>query len=97
MWCDIALKRDRTCCVADRDSSKITEQILATFLVSAISPGLSLSFGWGYPFLLKWNEFIFNGIDCWVDAFSLNLCWHVSDTAVVVAYLSIIVYEFDFG
>ena len=74
LWCNKYLKRAKTCCVADRDSYKITEQILATCLASSISPGLSLSFGWGYPFLLKWNEFIFNGIDFWVDAFS-NLCF----------------------
>ena len=44
---DTDLKRARFFCVADRYSSKITEQILATFLVSAMSPALPLSFGQG--------------------------------------------------
>ena len=83
LWCDIALKRAGTCCVVDGDSSKTTEQILATCIVFVVSPDLPLSFGWGSPFLLKWNTLIFDGIDCWVDAFYLNLCWHVSGTAVV--------------
>ena len=97
LWYDIALKRAGTCCVVDGDSSKTTEQILATCIVFVVSPDLPLSFGWGSPFLLKWNTFIFDGIDCWVDAFYLNLCWHVSGTAVVVYYLYVVVYYFDFS
>ena len=49
------------------------------------------------PFLVKWNAFIFNGIDFWVDAFYLDLCWHVSDTSFLVDSLSIVVYYFDFS
>ena len=71
------------------------EQILATSIVSSMYPTLPLSLGRGSPFLVKQNALIFNGIGCWVDAFYLNLCWHVSDTAFVVGYLSIVVYYFD--
>ena len=97
LWCDTASKRDRTCCVVDIYSSKITEYILAACLVSAMSPALPLSFGRGYPFLLEWNAFVFNGIYCWFDAFYLDLCWHVPHTAVGVESLSIVVYYFYFS
>ena len=49
------------------------------------------------PFLVKLNAFIFNGIDFWVDAFYLDICWHISDTEFLVEYLSIVVYYFDFS
>ena len=32
---------------------------------------------------------------CLVYAFALNICWNVSDTAVIVEYLYIVVYSFD--
>ena len=49
------------------------------------------------PFLVKWNAFIFNGIGFLVDSFSLGICCHVSDRDVLVQYLSIVAYYFDFS
>ena len=53
MWCNTDLKRVVTCCVADIDLSKITEQILATCLVSVMYPDQPLSVGRGSPFYIK--------------------------------------------
>ena len=49
------------------------------------------------PYLLKWNAFIFNGIDFLVDEFSLDLFCHVSDKYLLVESISIVVYYFYFS
>ena len=96
LWYDADLKRDRTYFIVDRDSSQITEQILANCIIYSMSTALPLSFGQGSPFLVKLNALVLNVIGCWVDAFDLNLCWHISDTAVVVGYLSVSIYSVGF-
>ena len=60
--CYTALKRDRTCCVADIDSYNITKEILATCLEYDMSPYLSLAFGRCFPVFVNQKSSISNWI-----------------------------------